>query len=77
MSSPSLGPHCFIVPIRDESGNLYPGVPMIDMMHKGGEAPADPSCPHGDFLLLPAPPTGSHPALLKSEGGMTLTLRPH
>ncbi|XP_052039515.1 acyl-coenzyme A oxidase-like protein [Apodemus sylvaticus] len=32
----SQGPHCFIVPIRDESGNLYPGVTAIDMMHKEG-----------------------------------------
>ncbi|KAM5253551.1 LOW QUALITY PROTEIN: acyl-coenzyme A oxidase-like protein [Hipposideros larvatus] len=28
--------HCFIVPICDESGSFYPGVTMIDMMHKGG-----------------------------------------
>ncbi|KAL6091300.1 hypothetical protein STEG23_006172, partial [Scotinomys teguina] len=32
----SQGPHCFIVPIRDENGNLYPGVTAIDMMHKEG-----------------------------------------
>nr|XP_048315647.1 acyl-coenzyme A oxidase-like protein [Myodes glareolus] len=32
----SQGPHCFIVPIRDEHGNLYPGVTAIDMMHKEG-----------------------------------------
>ncbi|XP_077884442.1 acyl-coenzyme A oxidase-like protein isoform X6 [Ictidomys tridecemlineatus] len=32
----SQGPHCFIVPIRDENGGLYPGVTAIDMMHKEG-----------------------------------------
>ncbi|XP_039728524.1 acyl-coenzyme A oxidase-like protein isoform X2 [Pteropus medius] len=32
----SQGPHCFIVPVRDESGNLYPGVTAIDMMYKEG-----------------------------------------
>ncbi|XP_077891324.1 acyl-coenzyme A oxidase-like protein [Ictidomys tridecemlineatus] len=32
----SQGPHCFIVPIRDENGSLYPGVTAIDMMHKEG-----------------------------------------
>ncbi|XP_072102993.1 acyl-coenzyme A oxidase-like protein isoform X1 [Mobula birostris] len=31
-----LGPHCFIVPIRDHAGNMYPGVTVIDMMHKEG-----------------------------------------
>ncbi|XP_034515431.1 acyl-coenzyme A oxidase-like protein isoform X3 [Ailuropoda melanoleuca] len=32
----SQGPHCFIVPIRDENGSLYPGVTAIDMMYKEG-----------------------------------------
>ncbi|XP_008562044.1 PREDICTED: acyl-coenzyme A oxidase-like protein, partial [Galeopterus variegatus] len=32
----SQGPHCFIVPVRDENGSLYPGVTAIDMMHKEG-----------------------------------------
>ncbi|KAF6270370.1 acyl-CoA oxidase like [Rhinolophus ferrumequinum] len=32
----SQGPHCSIVPIRDESGSLYPGVTVMDMMHKEG-----------------------------------------
>ncbi|XP_054979308.1 acyl-coenzyme A oxidase-like protein [Sorex araneus] len=32
----SQGPHCFIVPVRDENGNLYPGVTAIDMLHKEG-----------------------------------------
>nr|XP_025850489.1 acyl-coenzyme A oxidase-like protein [Vulpes vulpes] len=32
----SQGPHCFIVPIRDEKGSLYPGVTAIDMMYKEG-----------------------------------------
>ncbi|XP_070091244.1 acyl-coenzyme A oxidase-like protein isoform X4 [Equus przewalskii] len=32
----SQGPHCFIVPVRDEDGNLYPGVTAIDMMYKEG-----------------------------------------
>ncbi|KAM4868001.1 acyl-coenzyme A oxidase-like protein [Thomomys bottae] len=32
----SQGPHCFIVPVRDENGNLYPGVTVIDMMYKEG-----------------------------------------
>uniref|UniRef100_A0A8C7BH41 Acyl-coenzyme A oxidase n=1 Tax=Neovison vison TaxID=452646 RepID=A0A8C7BH41_NEOVI len=32
----SQGPHCFIVPVRDENGSLYPGVTAIDMMYKEG-----------------------------------------
>ncbi|XP_053444682.1 acyl-coenzyme A oxidase-like protein [Nycticebus coucang] len=32
----SQGPHCFIVPVRDEKGTLYPGVTAIDMMYKEG-----------------------------------------
>ncbi|XP_029418797.1 acyl-coenzyme A oxidase-like protein, partial [Nannospalax galili] len=36
ISVPPIGPHCFIVPIRDEKESLYPGVPAIDMMHKEG-----------------------------------------
>uniref|UniRef100_A0A671FDU2 Acyl-coenzyme A oxidase n=1 Tax=Rhinolophus ferrumequinum TaxID=59479 RepID=A0A671FDU2_RHIFE len=32
----SQGPHCSIVPVRDESGSLYPGVTVMDMMHKEG-----------------------------------------
>ncbi|KAG8509719.1 Acyl-coenzyme A oxidase-like protein, partial [Galemys pyrenaicus] len=32
----SQGPHCFIVPVWDENGNLYPGVTAIDMMYKEG-----------------------------------------
>ncbi|TRY97605.1 hypothetical protein DNTS_004741, partial [Danionella cerebrum] len=30
------GPHCFIVPIRDENGVMWPGVTIIDMEHKEG-----------------------------------------
>ncbi|XP_059501190.1 acyl-coenzyme A oxidase-like protein isoform X3 [Stegostoma tigrinum] len=36
VSGQLLGPHCFIVPIRDDAGNMYPGVTVIDMMHKEG-----------------------------------------
>uniref|UniRef100_A0A8B7WJH6 Acyl-coenzyme A oxidase-like protein n=1 Tax=Castor canadensis TaxID=51338 RepID=A0A8B7WJH6_CASCN len=32
----SQGPHCFIVPVWDENGSLYPGVTAIDMMYKEG-----------------------------------------
>ncbi|KAL4824962.1 hypothetical protein H8958_010781 [Nasalis larvatus] len=32
----SQGPHCFIVPVRDENGSLYPGVTAIDKMYKEG-----------------------------------------
>ncbi|OCT79749.1 acyl-coenzyme A oxidase-like protein [Xenopus laevis] len=32
----SQGPHCFIVPIRNENGKMYPGVEVVDMMHKEG-----------------------------------------
>ncbi|KAM4607293.1 acyl-coenzyme A oxidase-like protein isoform 2-T2 [Polymixia lowei] len=32
----SQGPHCFIVPIRDRHGVMYPGVTAIDMKHKEG-----------------------------------------
>ncbi|KAE8601315.1 hypothetical protein XENTR_v10013630 [Xenopus tropicalis] len=32
----SQGPHCFIVPIRNEYGEMYPGVEVVDMMHKEG-----------------------------------------
>uniref|UniRef100_A0A672KZ89 Acyl-CoA oxidase like n=1 Tax=Sinocyclocheilus grahami TaxID=75366 RepID=A0A672KZ89_SINGR len=30
------GPHCFIVPIRDQNGFMWPGVTTIDMKHKQG-----------------------------------------
>lgn len=30
------GPHCFIVPIRDLNGVMWPGVTTIDMKHKEG-----------------------------------------
>ncbi|XP_056616227.1 acyl-coenzyme A oxidase-like protein isoform X2 [Triplophysa dalaica] len=32
----SRGPHCFIVPIRDQNGVMWPGVSVIDMKHKEG-----------------------------------------
>ncbi|KAG9484072.1 hypothetical protein GDO78_009789 [Eleutherodactylus coqui] len=32
----SQGPHCFIVPVRDQNGNMYSGVEAIDMLHKEG-----------------------------------------
>uniref|UniRef100_A0A667HCE6 Acyl-CoA oxidase/dehydrogenase middle domain-containing protein n=1 Tax=Lynx canadensis TaxID=61383 RepID=A0A667HCE6_LYNCA len=32
----SQGPHCCIVPVRDENGTLYPGVTAVDMMYKEG-----------------------------------------
>ena len=58
VSSPSLGPHCFIVPVCDENGSMYPGVTAIDMMYKEGESPGDPSptllC---TSCLFPTPPS--------------------
>ncbi|XP_041043768.1 acyl-coenzyme A oxidase-like protein isoform X4 [Carcharodon carcharias] len=36
VSGKLLGPHCFIVPVRDDAGNVHPGVTVIDMMHKEG-----------------------------------------
>lgn len=32
------GPHCFIVPIRDQNGVMWPGVTTTDMKHKEGNA---------------------------------------
>uniref|UniRef100_A0A9J7Z4V3 Acyl-coenzyme A oxidase n=1 Tax=Cyprinus carpio carpio TaxID=630221 RepID=A0A9J7Z4V3_CYPCA len=32
----SQGPHCFIVPIRDQNGVMWPGVTTTDMKHKEG-----------------------------------------
>ncbi|CAH2253105.1 acyl-coenzyme A oxidase isoform X1 [Pelobates cultripes] len=32
----SKGPHCFIVPVRDQNGKMYPGVEAVDMMYKEG-----------------------------------------
>ncbi|KAM5227799.1 LOW QUALITY PROTEIN: acyl-coenzyme A oxidase-like protein [Ctenodactylus gundi] len=32
----SQGPHCFIVPVKDENGNFYPGMTAIDMTYKEG-----------------------------------------
>ncbi|XP_073776443.1 acyl-coenzyme A oxidase-like protein isoform X4 [Danio rerio] len=32
----SQGPHCFVVPIRDENGVMWPGVTVSDMKHKEG-----------------------------------------
>ncbi|XP_025782995.1 LOW QUALITY PROTEIN: acyl-coenzyme A oxidase-like protein [Puma concolor] len=34
--SAQVGPHCCIVPVRDENGSLYPGVTAVDMMYKEG-----------------------------------------
>ncbi|XP_069625304.1 acyl-coenzyme A oxidase-like protein [Ranitomeya imitator] len=36
LNGKSQGPHCFIVPIRDHNGKLYPGVGAIDMLYKEG-----------------------------------------
>lgn len=43
LSPSSSGPHCFIVPVRDENGSLRPGVTAIDMMYKEGSSSGDPS----------------------------------
>uniref|UniRef100_A0A8C5QVB6 Acyl-coenzyme A oxidase n=1 Tax=Leptobrachium leishanense TaxID=445787 RepID=A0A8C5QVB6_9ANUR len=32
----SQGPHCFVVPVRDQNGKMYPGVEAVDMLHKEG-----------------------------------------
>ena len=53
----SLGPHCFIVPVRDEHGRLHPGVTVVDMMHKEGEFAGGPA----PALLCPPRPLPARP----------------
>ncbi|XP_067278051.1 acyl-coenzyme A oxidase-like protein isoform X2 [Pseudorasbora parva] len=36
INTESQGPHCFIVPIRDQNRVMWPGVTTIDMKHKEG-----------------------------------------
>uniref|UniRef100_A0A8C3X8U7 Acyl-CoA oxidase like n=1 Tax=Catagonus wagneri TaxID=51154 RepID=A0A8C3X8U7_9CETA len=53
LNGTSQGPHCFIVPIRDENGNLYPGVTAIDMMHKEGLHGVDNGILRFDKVRIP------------------------
>ncbi|XP_006047075.1 acyl-coenzyme A oxidase-like protein isoform X1 [Bubalus bubalis] len=49
----SQGPHCFIVPVRDENGSLYPGVTVVDMMHKEGLHGVDNGILRFDSVRIP------------------------
>uniref|UniRef100_A0A8C6E2X7 Acyl-coenzyme A oxidase n=2 Tax=Moschus moschiferus TaxID=68415 RepID=A0A8C6E2X7_MOSMO len=49
----SQGPHCFIVPVRDENGRLYPGVTVVDMMHKEGLHGVDNGILRFDSVRIP------------------------
>ncbi|XP_057599347.1 acyl-coenzyme A oxidase-like protein [Hippopotamus amphibius kiboko] len=49
----SQGPHCFIVPVRDENGSLYPGVTAIDMMYKEGLNVVDNGILRCDRVRIP------------------------
>ncbi|XP_017910188.1 PREDICTED: acyl-coenzyme A oxidase-like protein [Capra hircus] len=49
----SQGPHCFIVPVRDENGSLYPGVTVVDMMHKEGLHGVDNGILRFDNVRIP------------------------
>ncbi|XP_059798298.1 acyl-coenzyme A oxidase-like protein isoform X3 [Balaenoptera ricei] len=49
----SQGPHCFIVPVRDENGSMYPGVTAIDMMYKEGLHGVDNGILRFDKVRIP------------------------
>ncbi|KAF4016013.1 hypothetical protein G4228_008258 [Cervus hanglu yarkandensis] len=49
----SQGPHCFIVPVRDEHGRLHPGVTVVDMMHKEGLHGVDNGILRFDNIRIP------------------------
>ncbi|XP_074210764.1 acyl-coenzyme A oxidase-like protein isoform X2 [Camelus bactrianus] len=49
----SQGPHCFIVPVRDENGSLYPGVTATDMMYKEGLHGVDNGILRFDKVQIP------------------------
>uniref|UniRef100_A0A5G2RLQ0 Acyl-CoA oxidase like n=2 Tax=Sus scrofa TaxID=9823 RepID=A0A5G2RLQ0_PIG len=49
----SHGPHCFIVPVRDENGSLRPGVTAIDMMYKEGLHGVDNGILRFDKVRIP------------------------
>uniref|UniRef100_A0A8C6C770 Acyl-CoA oxidase like n=1 Tax=Monodon monoceros TaxID=40151 RepID=A0A8C6C770_MONMO len=49
----SQGPHCFIVPVRDENGSMYPGVTAIDMMYKEGLHGVDTGILRFDKVRIP------------------------
>ncbi|XP_064338059.1 acyl-coenzyme A oxidase-like protein [Camelus dromedarius] len=49
----SQGPHCFIVPVRDENGSLYPGVTATDMMYKEGLHGVDNGILRFDKVRIP------------------------
>ncbi|XP_065784946.1 acyl-coenzyme A oxidase-like protein [Muntiacus reevesi] len=49
----SQGPHCFIVPVRDEHGRLHPGVTAVDMMHKEGLHGVDNGILRFDSVRIP------------------------
>nr|XP_010957303.1 acyl-coenzyme A oxidase-like protein isoform X1 [Camelus bactrianus] len=49
----SQGPHCFIVPVRDENGSLYPGVTATDMMYKAGLHGVDNGILRFDKVRIP------------------------
>uniref|UniRef100_A0A8D0XS57 Acyl-coenzyme A oxidase n=1 Tax=Sus scrofa TaxID=9823 RepID=A0A8D0XS57_PIG len=49
----SHGPHCFIVPVRDENGSLHPGVTAIDMMYKEGLHGVDNGILRFDKVRIP------------------------
>uniref|UniRef100_A0A4W3IZA8 Acyl-coenzyme A oxidase n=1 Tax=Callorhinchus milii TaxID=7868 RepID=A0A4W3IZA8_CALMI len=47
------GPHCFIVPIRDQAGKVYPGVTAVDMRHKEGLNGVDNGILFFDSVRIP------------------------
>ncbi|KAB0401376.1 hypothetical protein E2I00_005036 [Balaenoptera physalus] len=49
----SQGPHCFIVPVCDDNGSMYPGVTAIDMMYKEGLHGVDNGILRFDKVRLP------------------------
>ncbi|XP_066864386.1 acyl-coenzyme A oxidase-like protein [Kogia breviceps] len=49
----SQGLHCFIVPVHDEDGSMYPGVTAIDMMYKEGLHGVDTGILRFDKVRIP------------------------
>eukprot|EP00058_Branchiostoma_floridae_P024745 XP_002610235.1 hypothetical protein BRAFLDRAFT_62059 [Branchiostoma floridae] len=73
----SKGPHCFIVPIRDAEGNLYPGVSVTDMGLKEGLNGVDNGILHFTGARTPRENLLNRFADVSAEGVYTTSIPSH
>ncbi|CAH1262784.1 ACOXL [Branchiostoma lanceolatum] len=73
----SKGPHCFIVPIRDAEGNLYPGVSVTDMGLKEGLNGVDNGILHFTGARIPRENLLNRFADVSAEGVYTTSIPSH